>query len=534
MPYGLMAASLPLAALQPLPDPAPMNIAGIEKALQDIKRLEANLENALPGLAAGKGGRMSIGLTGGSGDDEDEVREREERLLAALEERDAERDLIAAHRRANDLGLHHHHHHSYASASHHLLDDDEASPPPPVTSPAAGAKNVLDLAAEARDAGERAINAAAVLARKMAVLDTARPSTLEESRASGHEGQQVSSRSAAQASAPLPYGTSPGAASAMGLKSTLAASPPAASPPAASPEATSTTATPTAAQQRDPGSSATAPLTNHAGSSSTAASSATQASKRPFKFEWHHAPAASSVSSDTTPQTPIPVPHAPSPSPSPLRAQPSPVAVLPSAHPPAPSSKVSLARVALWGYIAILGAALLLGLGCVVARMPEYCGIVARPKRKRREDGAGSGQAGTATLHDLMAGSSSTLGNHGALPAHTPSPELHLVEEAGSGMAHERARMASGSNGAAIRRSAGTEGGSSCATDYDGASPTGGDGLMAMPAAASERPAVDGEHVRGLLRSGKPALSVSESTLVANFLARQRDLLILCAGDEKT
>ena len=40
--------------------------------------------------------------------------------------------------------------------------------------------------------------------------------------------------------------------------------------------------------------------------------------------------------------------------------------------------------------------------------------------------------------------------------------------------------------------------------------------------------------VEGLLRSGKPALSVSESKRVADFLARQKDLLILCAGPGDT
>ena len=37
------------------------------------------------------------------------------------------------------------------------------------------------------------------------------------------------------------------------------------------------------------------------------------------------------------------------------------------------------------------------------------------------------------------------------------------------------------------------------------------------------------QQVEGLLRSGKPALSVSESKRVADFLARHKDLLILCA-----
>ena len=39
------------------------------------------------------------------------------------------------------------------------------------------------------------------------------------------------------------------------------------------------------------------------------------------------------------------------------------------------------------------------------------------------------------------------------------------------------------------------------------------------------------QEVEGLLRSGKPALSVSESKRVADFLARHKDLLILCAGE---
>ena len=38
--------------------------------------------------------------------------------------------------------------------------------------------------------------------------------------------------------------------------------------------------------------------------------------------------------------------------------------------------------------------------------------------------------------------------------------------------------------------------------------------------------------VEGLLRLGKPALSVSESKRVADFLARHKELLILCAGSE--
>ena len=38
------------------------------------------------------------------------------------------------------------------------------------------------------------------------------------------------------------------------------------------------------------------------------------------------------------------------------------------------------------------------------------------------------------------------------------------------------------------------------------------------------------QHVQHLLTCGKPSLSVSESKTVANFLARQKDVLILCGG----
>ena len=39
------------------------------------------------------------------------------------------------------------------------------------------------------------------------------------------------------------------------------------------------------------------------------------------------------------------------------------------------------------------------------------------------------------------------------------------------------------------------------------------------------------QSVSHLLRSGKSSLSLSESQQVANFLARQKDLLILCGHD---
>ena len=75
---------------------APLDIASIEKALQDIKRLETTLSMALPAF---KGQSPTE-----TRPNESDMTDREERLLAALEERNAERDLISALRRASALG----------------------------------------------------------------------------------------------------------------------------------------------------------------------------------------------------------------------------------------------------------------------------------------------------------------------------------------------------------------------------------------------------------------------------------------------
>ena len=76
---------------------APLDIASIEKALQDIKRLETTLSMALPAF---KGQSTQTKPN----EEISEMTVREERLLAALEERNAERDLISALRRASALG----------------------------------------------------------------------------------------------------------------------------------------------------------------------------------------------------------------------------------------------------------------------------------------------------------------------------------------------------------------------------------------------------------------------------------------------
>ena len=49
-------------------------------------------------------------------------------------------------------------------------------------------------------------------------------------------------------------------------------------------------------------------------------------------------------------------------------------------------------------------------------------------------------------------------------------------------------------------------------------------------AAEQQAQAQQFQEVEGLLRSGKPALSVSESKRVADFLARQKDVMILCGS----
>ena len=57
--------------------------------------------------------------------------------------------------------------------------------------------------------------------------------------------------------------------------------------------------------------------------------------------------------------------------------------------------------------------------------------------------------------------------------------------------------------------------------------------LMALQQQAAQEQAQQFHEVEGLLRSGKPALSVSESKRVADFLARQKDVMILCGRPAK-
>ena len=56
---------------------------------------------------------------------------------------------------------------------------------------------------------------------------------------------------------------------------------------------------------------------------------------------------------------------------------------------------------------------------------------------------------------------------------------------------------------------------------------------LAQAQQAAQQQAQQFHEVEGLLRSGKPALSVSESKRVADFLARQKDVMILCGRPAK-
>ena len=57
-----------------------------------------------------------------------------------------------------------------------------------------------------------------------------------------------------------------------------------------------------------------------------------------------------------------------------------------------------------------------------------------------------------------------------------------------------------------------------------------GAGASSTPTPPPPPPGED-SRVQDLLRSGKQNFSVSESRAVANFLARQKDLLILCGKE---
>ena len=154
----------------------------------------------------------------------------------------------------------------------------------------------------------------------------------------------------------------------------------------------------------------------------------------------------------------------------------------------------SIARFALYGYAVIFLVALLLAVGCMLARIPQICGIWPRRKRHRE---AREADAPAASWHGDSATSEAAAG------ARVPGD------------------FSAGANGVVRSRHGSPEraSGSSCGM---GASPVGAGGFLASGGG-------EGSQVNRLLRSGKPSLSVSESTLVANFLARQKDLLILAS-----
>ena len=192
------------------------------------------------------------------------------------------------------------------------------------------------------------------------------------------------------------------------------------------------------------------------------------------------------------------------PSPPPSRASMLPSAPLRSQDRPGqrstdpPTGQATIARFALYGYAVIFLVALLLAVGCMLARIPQICGIWPRRKRHRE---AREADAPAASWHD-----NSACGEAAAAAARVPT-----VPEDFSAGVNGVVRSRHGSPGRAL--------GSSCGM---GASPVGAGGGLAGGGG-------EGSQVNRLLRSGKPTLSVSESTLVANFLARQKDLLILAS-----
>lgn len=421
---------------------APLDIASIEKALQDIKRLETTLSMALPAF---KGQSTQTKPN----EEISEMTVREERLLAALEERNAERDLISALRRASALG---------GNLHRRAPTSDDASPPSPPLS-------VSDLAMQARIAGEKAIAAASLLSGRMAALRVNEPATLEDG--------SVSSPSHAFSSLSTPI-TRLGGPAPLRL--------PATSKEGDQVSAKGATSRPLPLATGKPIRTLTVPVSANKWSLLGAP-------------EPTFSPLPSALPSFASMAMPSPPPSRASMLPSaPLRSQDRPGQR--STDPP--TGQATIARFALYGYAVIFLVALLLAVGCMLARIPQICGIWPRRKRHRE---AREADAPAASWHD-----DSACGEAAAAAARVPT-----VPEDFSAGVNGVVRSRHGSPGRAL--------GSSCGM---GASPVGAGGGLAGGGG-------EGSQVNRLLRSGKPTLSVSESTLVANFLARQKDLLILAS-----
>ena len=534
---GLGACVLALGTMLPQEAGPSLSISDLEKALQDIHKLETALSTALPTLKGAQVGALPH-------DDEyaidDDVAAREERLLAALEERDAERELVAAHRRSAALGAHGgtlHRRRSYVSP----YFSDSYPPPPP---------SVIDLAAEARAAGEKAIAAASLLAGRMAALHGNDLSTLEGAAAAAQGGRAAAVSPTGVQPPAIPQPSAAAASFSAPPRPPFATVPLATSPP---PEVVAMAAT--AADVV-----VTADSTGRAPSSDGRWAGSVGSDPK--------AEVAQLLSSQAVPKQPSP--PAPQPSPAPrdrtnnvvaaagawagtasdsaatATTAPPPAAAPGAPRPPDNSpSKLAVARAALYGYAAIFVAALLLAVGCFIVRLPRICGIAARHKRyKEPSDGLsqraaghaasdpfaprvaanGNGQSGSSSSHAMALPPDFGASGSGFVTCDTP-PEGHFRGGGGSLPASGDGMRPAYAGGASAAR-------------VDAGSSRGGGKFVGSPeaAAAGTSAAADdkGDQVNRLLRSGKPALSVSESTLVANFLARQKDLLILCANENKS
>ena len=541
--------------------PGTMSVSDIETALKDIKRLEATLSYALP-----RGDTpLSPSRDTGSMDDE--------RLLARLEQRRAERQLEEARRRSaaiESFDAFDYEHLTQPSVPVSgqtfpaLLHSDEAS------IPQQSSLSIKQLAAEARIAGGAAIRAAQLLANRMVEAGTPAPVNASQTRYVSHsaplngaaaatstqnpaasaivatlpvvspERAANSARlaptswvapspipSPAVANQPLPHlkaslalGTVPASAQ-LSLPASTSTSVSDSAPSLAPISLSAPIIAPTPAVNRPdsvPASptsvSATAPVAVSANSTRASPSSIVPPSVRGSAISTRlvqqgtHFP-SSDILPDSYMMQQSSLPANTADSSWPTDAGHSTTHLLSVTTPHQLPATVVVARFAVVSYAGLLLIIVALVIGLCCMRVARALGRSSHPAKATACEDEGSQPEGCRSSSCVVGGMSS-CGGGGAgedLEAGFCTPTSCVMDGI---RAAPRSEMES--SGAIAAPSA--------------LPPTATQLPLRPPPGHGDQP----EHVVGLLRSGKPHLSFSESQTVANFLLRQKDLMILC-GD---
>ena len=472
----LMAALLPVALGVTLRGGGP-EVGGLtsteqlERAVRDINRLEATIESALPAYMRPSGSNASQIWS-----PLDEEQQREEVAVnaavaaAAQEEAKAREQLAAARAQAAAVGARRHVR-RFASAGSFGFDASPPASSPAAAAPPATAGDAAQMAQKlALEAQEagRAALHAASLAMRMASWPTGAGAPYATPAAG--LGTSLPLPLTQGQPAPTPRAEAPAEAAHIG--EALAFEKPAAATPLPTFDAQPPPEAPKPAEATMP------PLAPREASPNLAAIAA----MRRAAGSWLPLPSSPGV-------TPLPSPMPPA------------VPLLPSARADAaqtPSQRTGasagwMVRVALWGYLFVLAVVLC---AVVVYGVARCAGLAADAVRR-------------------------LLGR----PEEPPEPPMLDAAALGLGLADGMAQAYGVGAAASCASAEGGAGVSVPSAEVPGRPKLNTPGYKPPPSA-------HGQQVMDLLRSGKQNFSVSESKAVANFLARQKDLLILC-GDKK-